>query len=104
MGGAAEEEEPQGHGPESRCRKPERLRCTTLRLHRVPASFDSPRFLRQSRSDSPAVTRMKSIQVRIFSVTERLESRIAPAYFAFINGAFVTLSSEATSDTLELSA
>jgi len=47
---------------------------------------------------------MKSTQVRIFSVTEQLEARIAPAYFAFINGAFVTLSSEATSDTLELSA
>jgi FG-GAP-like repeat/RTX calcium-binding nonapeptide repeat (4 copies) len=47
---------------------------------------------------------MKTITVRIAHVAERLETRIAPAYSAFVNGAFINLAGDASNDTLEISA
>jgi FG-GAP-like repeat/RTX calcium-binding nonapeptide repeat (4 copies) len=47
---------------------------------------------------------MKTIPVRIAHVAELLETRIAPAYSAFVNGAFITLAGDAAGDTLEISA
>jgi hypothetical protein len=47
---------------------------------------------------------MKTILVQIAPVAEHLETRIAPAYGAFVGGVFITLAGDASNDTLEISA